>query len=237
MDRLPRGRQPPRRCLFSAHPCRSSGKPAQFRAADYARVDCGGRRAPSYDELLAPGGIPTPGNGTAPEKLRVDELTRAPRSRPASRPNARPPPFSRRLPSPTPELRAARPAISTDRTATLQTARWPMTRSTSISTPPFARRLPRTATARSSKPAPQDTQDQVELPAKPLRRRFHIHCGQCRPCGRRLRGRHPLQTSDATGAAASPVGPQAQALVVYLNKHAGLSHGKTADVLTPWASR
>ncbi len=78
----------------------------------------------------------------------------------------------------------------------------------------------------------QDTQDQVELPAKPLRRRIHIHCGQCRQCGRRLRGRHPLQTGDATGAAASQVGPQAQALVVYLNKHAGLSHGKTADVLT-----
>lgn len=78
----------------------------------------------------------------------------------------------------------------------------------------------------------QDTQDQVELPERPRRRRFHIHCGQCRQCQRPLRGRHPLQTSAATGAAASQVGPQAQALVVYLNKHAGLSHGKTADVLT-----
>lgn len=78
----------------------------------------------------------------------------------------------------------------------------------------------------------QDTQDQVELPAQPLRRRFHIHCGQCQQCGQRLRGRHPLQTSDATGAAASQVGPQAQALIVYLNKHSGLSHGKTADLLT-----
>lgn len=78
----------------------------------------------------------------------------------------------------------------------------------------------------------QDTQDQVELPAKPLRRRFHIHCGHCQRCQRPLRGRHPLQTSAATGAAASQVGPQAQALVVYLNKHSGLSHGKTADVLT-----
>ena len=46
-----------------------------------------------------------------------------------------------------------------------------------------------------------------------------------------VRIRHDLQTSDATGAAASQVGPLAQALVVYLNKHAGLSHGKTADVL------
>lgn len=78
----------------------------------------------------------------------------------------------------------------------------------------------------------QDTQDQVELPAKPIRRRFHIHCGQCQQCGQRVRGRHPLQTNDAVGAASSQVGPEAQALVVYLNKHSGLSHGKTADVLT-----
>jgi len=77
----------------------------------------------------------------------------------------------------------------------------------------------------------QDTQDQVELPAQPLRRRFHVHCGHCRQCGHHWRGRHAQQTSDATGAAASQVGPLAQALVVYLNKHAGLSHGKTADVL------
>jgi transposase len=48
----------------------------------------------------------------------------------------------------------------------------------------------------------------------------------------RLRGRHPQPTRDATGAAASQVGPQAQALVVYLTKHAGLAHGKAADVLT-----
>jgi len=38
-----------------------------------------------------------------------------------------------------------------------------------------------------------------------------------------------LQTSDATGAAQSQLGPDAQAAVVYLNKHAGLSHGKIAD--------
>lgn len=78
----------------------------------------------------------------------------------------------------------------------------------------------------------QDTQDQTELPARPLRRRFHIHCGQCQTCGQAVRGRHPLQTSAATGAAASQVGPNAQTLVVYLNKHSGLSHGKSADLLT-----
>ena len=77
----------------------------------------------------------------------------------------------------------------------------------------------------------QDCQDQMELPAKPLCRRFHIHCGQCQQCGQSVRGRHPQQTSDATGAAASQVGPRAQALVAYLNKHTGLSHGKVADAL------
>src|SRR5437660_286755 len=46
------------------------------------------------------------------------------------------------------------------------------------------------------------------------------------------RDNHPLQTSDATGAAASQVGPDAQAAVVLLNKHAGLSYGKIAQVLT-----
>jgi transposase len=44
-----------------------------------------------------------------------------------------------------------------------------------------------------------------------------------------VRGRHALQTSDATGAARSQLGPDAQAAVVYLNKRAGLSYGKIAD--------
>jgi transposase len=37
-----------------------------------------------------------------------------------------------------------------------------------------------------------------------------------------------LQTSDALGAAASQLGPDAQAAIVHLNKHGGLSHGKIA---------
>jgi transposase len=46
-----------------------------------------------------------------------------------------------------------------------------------------------------------------------------------------VRGRHCLPTSDAVGAAASQVGPDAQATVAYLNKHSGLSYGKIADLL------
>jgi transposase len=75
-------------------------------------------------------------------------------------------------------------------------------------------------------------QYQVELPRKPLYRRFDVHVGRCRACGRRVQGRHPLQTSDALGAAASQLGPDAQAAAVYLNKHAGLSHGKVAHAFS-----
>jgi transposase len=75
----------------------------------------------------------------------------------------------------------------------------------------------------------RDQQFQTEISRKPIIRKFDIHCGHCARCGKSLRGRHPLQTSDATGAAQSQVGPDAQAAVVDLNKRAGLSHGKIAD--------
>lgn len=74
-----------------------------------------------------------------------------------------------------------------------------------------------------------DTQFQTEIPRRPIVRKFHVHCGHCAKCGAKLRGRHPLQTSGATGAARSQLGPDAQAAIAYLNKHAGLSHGKIAD--------
>jgi transposase len=73
-------------------------------------------------------------------------------------------------------------------------------------------------------------QFQDEIPVKPLRRKIRIHKGTCRRCGRRVHGRHAQQTSDAVGAAASQIGPDAQATIVYLNKHSGLSYGKIADL-------
>jgi transposase len=76
-----------------------------------------------------------------------------------------------------------------------------------------------------------DQQFQTDIPRRPVVRQFDVHCGRCRACGRTCRGRHPLQTSDATGAAASQLGPDAQAAVVLLNKDAGLSHGKVAATL------
>jgi transposase len=71
-------------------------------------------------------------------------------------------------------------------------------------------------------------QFQAEIPRTILHRRFDIHVGRCRRCGRRIQPRHPLQTSDALGAAASQLGPNLQAGIVHLNKQAGMSQGKIA---------
>jgi transposase len=76
-----------------------------------------------------------------------------------------------------------------------------------------------------------EQQYQVEIPRKPIYRRFHVGIGCCSRCGKRVQGRHPLQTSDALGAAASQLGPDLQSALVELNKYAGLSHGKVVGVL------
>lgn len=69
---------------------------------------------------------------------------------------------------------------------------------------------------------------QTDLPTKPVVRQFNIHRGHCSECGTRVQGRHELQTSDALGAAASQLGPNAHAAQAILNKELGLSHGKIA---------
>lgn len=69
-------------------------------------------------------------------------------------------------------------------------------------------------------------QYQTEIPRRPIHRAFTIHFGECQDCGQSMRGRHPLQTSDALGAAANQLGPDAHATFVTLNKGLGLSHGK-----------
>jgi transposase len=74
-------------------------------------------------------------------------------------------------------------------------------------------------------------QYQVEIPRQPIHRQFNVHIGKCRRCQCRVQGRHPLQTSDGLGAAASQLGPDAQAAIVDLNKNAGLSHGKIVRTL------
>jgi transposase len=75
-------------------------------------------------------------------------------------------------------------------------------------------------------------QYQEELPvARVVVRQFNVHIGRCVACHRRVQGRHPLQTSDALGAAAAQLGAQAIALVVVLNKQLGLSFGKIVTLL------
>lgn len=74
-------------------------------------------------------------------------------------------------------------------------------------------------------------QYQVEIPRRPIYRQFKVHVGHCGNCGRRVQGRHRLQTSDALGAAASQLGPDLQSAIVQLNKDAGCSHGKIQRLL------
>lgn len=75
-----------------------------------------------------------------------------------------------------------------------------------------------------------DQQYQVEIPRRPIYRQFNVHIGACTCCGKRVQGRHALQTSDALGCCASQVGADAQAAVVTLNKEMGLPYGKIARV-------
>jgi transposase len=75
-----------------------------------------------------------------------------------------------------------------------------------------------------------DHQYQVEIPRRPIHRQFNIHIGHCQQCHGRVQGRHALQTSDALGAAAAQLGPDAQAAAVELNKQGGMAHGKISRV-------
>ena len=76
------------------------------------------------------------------------------------------------------------------------------------------------------------TQVQEELPVpRVVVRQFEVAIGACRACGRRVQGRHRLQSSDALGAAGVQLGPQMVAWAVILNKQLGLSFGKVATLL------
>lgn len=61
--------------------------------------------------------------------------------------------------------------------------------------------------------------------------RFITYSGYCRECHKRVRSRHPDQTSQATGAAGVLVGPRAKALAVDLKHRLGVSYGKVSEVL------
>jgi len=74
-------------------------------------------------------------------------------------------------------------------------------------------------------------QFQEDIVRQTVVRRFEVAVGHCRTCGRHVQARHPLQTSDALGAAHVQLGPEAIALAAQLTKELGLSHADVADVL------
>ena len=55
-------------------------------------------------------------------------------------------------------------------------------------------------------------QYQEEIVRRTVARRFDIAVGRCHRCGRRVQGRHPLQTSDAVGVGSVQLGPEALTL-------------------------
>lgn len=59
----------------------------------------------------------------------------------------------------------------------------------------------------------------------PIHRLFKVSVGRCARCGKRHQGHHALQTSDALGAAAVTLGPNAQGLLAFGNKKCGVSVG------------
>jgi transposase len=76
------------------------------------------------------------------------------------------------------------------------------------------------------------TQYQEDLPRlRPIVRVFRIAIGRCGRCQRRVQGRHALQTTDALGAAAAHLGPEAVTLAAVLNKQLGLPVGKISALL------
>jgi transposase len=76
-----------------------------------------------------------------------------------------------------------------------------------------------------------ESQYQEEIVRRTVVRRFDIAVGCCRSCGRRVQGRHRLQTSDAVGVGGVQLGPEALGLAAILNKQMGLSLGHTRQVL------
>ena len=77
-----------------------------------------------------------------------------------------------------------------------------------------------------------DEQFQTELPdPRPVVTRFKIGIGHCADCRKRVQGCHPEQTTDALGAAASHLGPNARALGLWFHYVLGLSFLKAATLL------
>ena len=69
------------------------------------------------------------------------------------------------------------------------------------------------------------------VPARARTRCYEVALGHCTGCKRRVRGRHPDQTSEALGAAGVMLGPGAHALAAWLHVGLGVPMGKVATIL------
>ncbi len=129
-------------------------------------------------------------------------------------------PFSKGSPKPHPEKPGRKPGKDY---GTQAFRRLPDRDPDQVIDVPLPRRCPRCGGRTQEEHVAQ--QFQVEIPRRALLRRFDVHIGVCACCGQPVHPRHPLQTSDALGAAAVQIGPDAQALMALLKNKLGLSYG------------
>lgn len=73
--------------------------------------------------------------------------------------------------------------------------------------------------------------EELPEPVEPRVTRLITYRGRCRRCGETLQSRHPLQVSQATGAARTQLGPRALALAAELRYNLGLTVRKVCRVL------
>jgi transposase len=80
--------------------------------------------------------------------------------------------------------------------------------------------------------------EQIEMDTPvmgPLTRRFVTQSGYCPHCRKRVRSRHPEQTSTATGAAGVHLGPNVRALAADMKHRLGVPYAKIAEFFaTAW---
>jgi hypothetical protein len=71
----------------------------------------------------------------------------------------------------------------------------------------------------------------TDLPEiKPVAKQYVTHSGYCPRCRKRVRSRHPEQSSDAAGSAGNQIGPTALALAADLKHRLGLSYRKIVEL-------
>jgi transposase len=74
-------------------------------------------------------------------------------------------------------------------------------------------------------------QFQADIVCQLVNRKFMVHVGVCDGCGERVQGRHPLQTSNALGAAKVQLGAKVHSLMTWLHQRLGVSYGKVKEFL------